>query len=406
MAGLGFVLFSRGASTRPAAAVAAEGVQVPTYEVDASWMKPLPNNWTLGETWGVAVDSHDHVWVVHSTNHHNRAPVGQSGDTYELVAKEGKTLAPPVVEFDPQGNVVQAWGGPGSGYSWPEGGDWAEHGIWVDRNDDVWIAGNGHVVLKFTKRGKFLLQIGKLWYTGGSNDKQLLGKPTTMGTDKDTREVYVADGYYNQRVAVFDARTGAFKRQFGAYGKPIDVKYDGKDNCGDKHNVDCAVGQRNSEIAAKLDPPPDHFATVHCARVSNDGFVYVCDRSHNRVQVFKTDGTYVNEVFLDKDLDAMTQWDFKAKKAVPFTGKGRSMGSTSNATLSRDAENTYLFVGGTPGYRRLYILERKTLRLLDTLDWVTDAHELAVDSKLNIYTVGAWQREVRKSAFKGMRPLK
>jgi hypothetical protein len=234
-----------------------------------------------------------------------------------------------------------------------------------------------------------------------------------MGTDKDAKEVYIADGYMNQRVAVFDAKTGAFHRQFGAYGKPINVKYDGRDNCGDKHTVDCAVGQRNAQSAVALDPPPDHFGTTHCARVSNDGYVYVCDRSHNRVQVFKTDGTYVNEVFLDKNTDAITSWDFKAKKPIPFkpsqgdeSGPHRGAGSASNLAFSHDPENRYLFVGGSPNYRRLYILERKTLRLLDTREWVADAHELAVDSKLNIYTVGAWMPEVKKSVFTGMGPLK
>jgi hypothetical protein len=408
--GLGLVILSCESTNPPAASV-----DVPTYAVDALYPKALPNNWTLGETWGVAVDSNDHPWVLHSTTHHDNLPAGQTGDVYDVVAKEGKKLAPPVVEFDSQGDLVQAWGGPGSGYQWPEGKDWAEHGLWIDGNGDVWIAGNGHVVLKFTDKGKFLLQLGKLWYTGGSNDKQLLGKPTTMGTDKDTKEVYVADGYYNQRVAVFDAKTGAFHRQFGAYGKPIDLKYDGKDSCGEKHNVDCAYGQHNSQIAAKLDPPPDHFAPVHCARVSNDGLVYVCDRSHNRIQVFKTDGTYVNEVFLDKEGNALWDWDAKTKKPIRFTrtapqggeyGSLRGAGSASNATLSRDPENKYLIVGGGPSHRRIYILERKTLRLLDEFDHVQDVHEIAIDSKLNLYTVGGRSRDVTKLVFKGMRPLK
>ena len=404
-AGLGLVLFSCGGATTPAEPVAVADVEVPTYDLDPSFPKPLPNNWALGETWGVGVDSQDHPWVLQSTNHHARNPAGQSGDSYDVIAKEGKTMAPPVVEFDPQGNFVQAWGGPGSGYSWPEGRDWAEHGLWIDRNDDVWVAGNGHVVLKFTSMGEFLLQIGKLWHTGGSYDQELLGKPTTMATDQDATEVYVADGYHNQRVAVFDATTGAYKRQFGAYGEPIDVAFDGTEDC-ESHTVeDCAYNQHNSQAAEALDPPPDHLSPVHCVRVSNDDLVYVCDRAHNRIQVFNTDGTYVDEVFLDRDADARTSWDFEAKKPIPFTGKGRGAGAASNVTLSRDPENTYLFVGGSPSYRRLYILERKTLRLLDTLEWVTDAHELAVDSQLNIYTVAAWDRTVSKLVFKGMRPL-
>jgi hypothetical protein len=386
-------------SDRPAAQGPADAVRVPTYELDASWPRPLPNNWTLGETWGVAVDSRDHPWVLHSTNHHDR-------DVFDRVAAEGKKLAPPVVELDPEGRVVQAWGGPGKGYGWPEGRDWAEHGLWIDRHDDVWVAGNGHVVLKFTRTGRFLLQIGRLWHRGDSHHKTLLGKPTTMGTDKDAREVYIGDGYLNQRVAVYDARTGAYRRQFGAYGKPIDVTIDGKEECGTAHSVECAYKQENTARAATVDPPPGHMTPVHCARVSNDGFVYVCDRYHNRIQVFRTDGTFVNEVFVDKETDALWEWDFKAHRYIKATSRGFGIGSTSNVALSRDPDNTYLFVGGSPSYRRLYILERKTLRLLDTIDTPSSAHELAVDSTLNLYTVGGRMRDVRKYRFTGMRPAR
>lgn len=397
--GLGFVLVALGVSLHTPSAATAGVDTVPTYELDPSWPKPLPNDWTFGETWGVAVDSRDHPWVLHSTNQNDR-------DIFDRVAKEGRKLAPPVIEFDRQGSVLQAWGGPGKGYSWPEGQDWAEHGLWIDRRDEVWVAGNGHVVLKFTRAGKFLLQIGKLWHTGGSHHTSLLGKPTTMGTDKDAREVYIGDGYMNQRVAVFDAKTGAFKRQFGAYGKPIDEAINGKEVCGEAHTVKCAYTQQNTARATTVDPPPGHMTPVHCARVSNDGLVYVCDRYHNRVQVFRTDGTYVNEVFLDSQGDAPWEWDFKSHQYIKATKPGFGIGSASNVALSRDPENRYLFVGGSPSYRRIYILERKTLRLLDTIDTIGSQHELAVDSKLNIYTAGGRQRDSRKYRFKGMRPVK
>src|SRR5258705_9111779 len=147
--------------------------QMPIFELDPAWPKPLPNDWALGEAWGIAVDSRDHPWVLHSTN--QKSPAMR-----ELVAKEGKRLAPPVIEFDAEGRVVQAWGGPANGYSWMEGEPWAEHGIFIDYKDNVWVTGDGHVALKFTPQGKFLLQIGQLWKTNGSNDKALLGKPTTM----------------------------------------------------------------------------------------------------------------------------------------------------------------------------------------------------------------------------------
>ena len=231
----------------------------PTFEYDPSWPKPLPNNWALGEVWGVAVDSRDNPWILH----------GDSDRVQGMLAQEGKELAPPVVQFDPEGNVLQAWGGPGEGYDWMQRTFGSEHGMFIDHEDNVWVIGGGNgdfdggVALKFTSTGEFLLQIGEKGKTNGSHDRRLLGAPTTAAVAPDTNEVYVADGYVNQRVVVFDGLTGEYKRHWGAYGRPPD---DGP-----------------AEPLTPDGPAPQRWNATHCVRVAHDGLVYVCDRSHNRV---------------------------------------------------------------------------------------------------------------------------
>ena len=246
----------------------------PRFEPDPSWPKQLPNNWMLGQVGGIYVDSHDHIWV------NSRPRTLDENDTY-LRAKKGDCCipSPPVLEFDQAGNFVQGWGGPGEGYEWPDN----EHGMYVDSKDNVWVGGNGMKdtnILKFTKAGKFLLQIGHHGKTGGSNDTENLNRPAGITVYQPANEVFVADGYGNRRVIVFDADTGAYKRHWGAYGKGPD---------------DTVARTRTTEGA-----PPTQFNTVHGIRISNDNLVYVGDRVNNRVQVFKTDGTFVKEAFIER----------------------------------------------------------------------------------------------------------
>ena len=246
----------------------------PRFEPDPSWPKQLPNNWMLGQVGGIYVDSHDHIWV------NSRPRTLDENDTY-LRAKKGDCCipSPPVLEFDQAGNFVQGWGGPGAGYEWPDN----EHGMYVDSKDNVWVGGNGMKdtnILKFTKAGKFLLQIGHHGKTGGSNDTENLNRPAGITVYQPANEVFVADGYGNRRVIVFDADTGAYKRHWGAYGKGPD---------------DTVARTRTTEGA-----PPTQFNTVHGIRISNDNLVYVGDRVNNRVQVFKTDGTFVKEAFIER----------------------------------------------------------------------------------------------------------
>jgi hypothetical protein len=175
--------------------VLAQATAPPTFEVDGEWPKPLPNGWSVGPVSGITIDARDHVFIV------QRA---------EAVRQAGGAPAPPVVEFDPAGNVVQTWGGPGDGFEWPE----QVHGITIDHKDRVWISGNGSTdahILTFSREGKFLRQIGRAGASGGSNDTANLAHATQMRVDPLTDEVFVSDGELNQhhRVIVFDAETGA-----------------------------------------------------------------------------------------------------------------------------------------------------------------------------------------------------
>src|SRR5204862_454553 len=179
--------------------------QVPTFRVDPVWPKQLPNKWIVGAVAGVAVDKRDHVWIVH------RPSTLQPNETRSIWK-----AAPPVLEFDADGALLSAWGGAGAGFEWPQ----LEHGIYVDESNNVWLGAGGEKdahVLKFTRDGRFLMQIGHQGHGHGSNDTVNLGAPANMVLDAAANELYVADGYINHRVIVFDAVTGAYKRHWGAY---------------------------------------------------------------------------------------------------------------------------------------------------------------------------------------------
>jgi len=272
----------------PAAAAAHAAAQAPSFEADPFWPKPMPNHWLLGSVAGVAIDSRDHVFVVNLT------------DTFTARAEIGADAAPPigeccraapnVLEFDPAGNVVSHWGGPGSGYTWPT----ANQGIAVDAKGNVWIGGNAPVdrqVLKFSSDGKLLLEIGHSSDAPKSNqDTSILGQPAGVEVDDAAHEVYIADGYMNNRIVVYDSNTGEFKRGWGAYGIALAaIKND------PPYPADGAQprGERQYSPGKPLD---QQFKNpVHCARLSADGLVYICDRNNDRVQVFTRTGTFVKE---------------------------------------------------------------------------------------------------------------
>ena len=259
-------------STPPPEAAA----DTPGFAVDPFWPRPLPNDWIMGQVAGVHVDADDRVWIVQRPRSLTERELGAS---QEPPLSNCCFAAPPVLEFDLSGNLLRAWGGPGDGYDWPRN----EHGIHVAEGF-VWLAGNGegdNQILKFTTDGEFVMQVGAADRNTGSNDTENLGRPADLFVDTTAREVYVADGYGNRRVVVFDADTGAYKRHWGAYGN-----------------------RPHDDPMPAYDParePSDQFSSpVHCVYVSTDRLVYACDRANNRYQVFETDGTFVSEAFFER----------------------------------------------------------------------------------------------------------
>lgn len=322
----------------------------PRFEPQPFWPKPLPGNWILGQVSGIAVDRDENIWIIHRPS---TLLDDEKGAQKDPPATKCCTAAPPVLKFDASGNLLAHWGGPGEGFEWPK----SEHGIFVDKAGDVWIAGNhknDHQILKFSPAGKFLQQIGKAGAASGSNATSGLGSPAHMVIDEAAGELYVADGYLNRRVIVFDAKTGAYKRHWGAYGS--------------KELTDDKLPAYNPQAALSK----SFGNPVHCVRLSHDGLVYVCDRVNDRIQVFRKDGTFVKEF-----------------RVSPETLQN---GSVWDLVLSEDRAQRYIFLADGANGQIVTLLR-------DTGDVVTSwgrhgrqpgqfkwVHNIAIDSKGNLYT--------------------
>ncbi len=349
--------------TAPAARVA------PRFAVDPLWPKPLPNHWVIGSTVGVTVDSRDHVWIIHT-----RSSLSEREAKAGVLTPDGECCspAPPVLEFDPEGNLVGSWGGQGVGYDWPT----TNHGIAIDPMDNVWIGGNGpddaHIV-KFTRAGRFLQQFGKPKGNAGSHDPINFGRVAKVTFDAAANEAFVADGYLNKRVAVLDMATGAMKRYWGAYGNAPD---------------DTDLGPYDPDAA-----PAQQFRNpVHCAEPTADGLIYVCDRVNDRIQVFRKDGTFVRELLV-----------------APRTRGG---GSVWDIAFSKDRGQTYLFLADG-GNERVWIIERESLEILTSFGdggrqpgQFFGVHSIAADSHGNVYTTETFEgKRVQKFVNLGLAPV-
>jgi DNA-binding beta-propeller fold protein YncE len=383
--------------------VQAATTMAPRFEVNPLWPKPLPNHWLMGQTIGVSVDANDHIWIIHRAG---SLEPGEQHATTNPPTAQCCAPAPPVLEFDEEGNLLRHWGGPGEGFDWPN----SNHGITIDYKGNVWIGGNGRgqapgarggrgagrggnapfelnesqvagvqgyfndsMILKFTQDGKFLMQIGKPGQSKGSNDTDNLRLPAKTFVDKETNEVYVSDGYGNHRVIVYDADTGKYKRHWGAYGhRPEDTDQ----------------GRYDPDA-----PPPQQFRNpVHCAEMSFDRLLYVCDRVNDRIQVFHPDGTFVKEMFIEK----------------------RTLGSGSawDVAFSKDPQQKYIYLADGEN-DRVHILDRQSLEVLTTFGEggrqpgeFYGVHSIATDSKGNIFTTETYRgQRVQKFTYKGLAPV-
>jgi DNA-binding beta-propeller fold protein YncE len=333
---------------------------LPRFEKDLTWPR-VPAKWRMGFGTAVAIDADDNVWVLSRP----RTLVHSRSTAPDLTS----TAAPPVMEFDNEGNFIQGWGGEsGPGYQWPSN----EHSITVDYKGFVWILGNAdgkndnpanlpndNQILKFTKDGKFVLAIGKSGQTG-SNATEVLKGATGLRVHPKTNELFVSDGYGNSRITVYDADTGKFKRMWGAYGnKPLDLDARPPQSAMSENErcpTLCAVWQALQQ-----------FMVPHDVNISDDGLVYVSDRGNKRIQVFTTEGKFIAEQFIGLDNKNPLQ-----ARSTAFSPDQR-----------------FLYVSGTPV---VYVLNRRTLEILGSFDaGVAQAHppghQLAADHKGNLFLV-------------------
>ena len=387
-----------------AQAQGAADVMVPKFEVDPFWPKPMPNHWVLAMTIGLSMDAKDNVWIVH------RPQTLEQKESYATRNEADCCIAAPdVLEFDPAGNLIRHWGRDevrGNGHDWPS----SNHGITIDKDGNVWLGGNGayqpgpapgstaqftappgaatqqqmisregggeigiyhdSFILKFTPDGKYLGQIGKANGSKGSLDTENVRGVAQIRLLPQSNELVLADGYGNKRISIWDAATLKFKRMWGAYGR-----------------------KPNDDPIPHYDVNSPQFGNpVHCAQPSNDGLIYVCDRTNNRIQVFKTDGTYLQQYIVKPD----TKGD----------------GSVWEIAFSRDPQQKFMYISDGAN-ENIHVFDRKTMK---ELYWFGGGgrqpgqfyavHSIVTDTKGNIYTTETYRgQRVQKFVYKGMVPL-
>lgn len=334
----------------------------PVLEVDPFW-PAMPEKFFLGPVRGLSIDAQDHVWIVHDPTSITADIRGAAADPPQA---ECCIPAPQVLEFDASGTYVQGWSMSGQGYEALQ----QVHGIFVDHRNNVWISSErqgDHHILKFDRGGKFILQIGHKGQSQGSNDTANVNRAADMYVWPKTNELFVADGYGNRRVVVFDAETGAYKRHWGAFGsRPDDATKPARATTGES---------------------PAQFNLVHDVIISNDGQLYVADRNNNRLQVFTPDGKFVKEAFIARET------------------------STTNGTvyafaLSTDAQQQFLYVADAAN-GRIRILNRQTLEIVGSLGrWGRQAgqfmvpHSIATDSRGHLYVAEIREGRIQKFVLK------
>ncbi len=302
--------------------------------------------------------------------------------------------------LDTDGNSILGWGGDGDGYEWAG----TEHGICVDHNGFLWIAGSGQgddQLLKFNSDGEFVMQIGRANRSRGNTDTENVNRAADVYVYPATNELFVADGYGNRRVIVFDAETGEFRRMWGAFGdSPTDP------------------------VEGDMPDPsnPEHFNLVHGVRVSNDGRVYVSDRAGMRLRVFSVEGEHITQLMMcrtEPDPAAVAERTGETAHGRPVAelieNVATARQSVSRTAFSPDPEQRYLFVAERSN-QQVFVLERETLQVLGRFGRVGDRpgefyilHDMVADSDGNLYTaevnVGARAQKFTRTGLSPAGPM-
>jgi hypothetical protein len=335
------------------------GDKPPTYKYDPTWPKELPNKWTMEGITGLFVDKDDHIWVLNRPRDFDNK---EDAAAVSPAAGECCVAPPAVMEFDMAGNLMTAWGVPNSIPGWPK----SEHTIFTDRAGNVYIGGAqaGDTLLKFSHDGKLISDFGHRGPSGedagrkqDNQQTDLLLRGVAAATlDEDAHEIYIADGYLNRRVVVYDWDTGKFKRGWGAYGKALAEIDNGPQPAHDPKGM----------------PAKDFKSPVHCVRIAKDGLVYVCDRAGDRIQVFTKQGKFLKEFFIANE-----------------TLRGGSAGSVD---FSSDPGQKYIFVADIVN-NVVWELERETGKVVAKIGhhghqggMFHFVHVAFMDSKGNLYT--------------------
>jgi DNA-binding beta-propeller fold protein YncE len=337
-AGMPPAVSAAGAPAQPAEKAARP---LPVWELDPDWPK-IPANFKVPFVSEVLIDAQDNAWLI--------TRPGRSKDT-----DPKKIDGPSLMLFDPNGNYIRGFGGPGPGYDWPQ----SPHSAYIDHKGFVWVTGDScksatadddEMIVKFTLDGKFVMQIGHKNGGKGDGDTENFRRPPNVQVNPLTNELFVADGYGNHRIIVLDADTGKFKRMWGAFGNPPTAAPPNDGTCFSR-----------APKTFEGDGRP-YFSTPHVLLLSHDNLLYVADRDNQRIQVFTPEGKYIRQLALYDDEFA------------------------HNLVFSTDPEQTFIYAGYGDG---MAIIDRKSMQLLGTVKTQGgDGHQIAIDSKNNLYLTG------------------
>jgi DNA-binding beta-propeller fold protein YncE len=344
---LGLLLVSPASFSAQQLPAALKGV--PQFTADPKW-PILPADFTWGQVIGIFADAKGHVWT----------------------SSRGR-----ISEWDPRGTLLQSWDARGPDGKWN-----TIHGLFVDHNGFVWTnARESNLTVKFTRTGEVALVIGKFDRTGGSNDTTLMGRPSEIWVDPADNEVFVADGYGNRRIIVFDGATGKYLRHWGAYGKRPE----------DPPNAQGIQGAQAEQVPAA---PAAQFRIPHGIVGSRDGLIYLADRANNRIQVFRQNGEFVREKILRPRCGAQEKATWAPKRPCGTE-------ATFSLGFSHDGAQTYIY-SADGGSHVINVIRRSDMEVVSEfgspgvgVGQLGRPHNLTVDPSGNIFVAEAEGPDVK-----------